>query len=106
MRPNKHQLLSVLARHQGAARGASVEALARAVDCHPRVIRHLVTELREDGVAICGHPRTGYFVAETPDELRRTCEFLRARAMRSLTLEAQLRRIPLPDLIGQLHLPT
>lgn len=105
-RPTKYQLLAVLARHQGADRGASVEALAKAIDCHPRHVRSLVTELREDGVAVCGHPKTGYFVASNPAELERTCQFLRSRALRSLTLEAQLRRIPLPDLIGQLHLPT
>ena len=59
-----------------------------------------------DGVAVCGTPETGYYIAATAAELDQTCAFLRSRAMRSLTLEARLRQIPLPDLLGQLHLRT
>ena len=44
--------------------------------------------------------------ATPPDEIRRCCAFLHRRAMHSLRLEAQMRRIPLPDLLGQLHLNT
>ena len=106
MSANKHQLVAVLARHVGADHGISVQALAAALDDHPRRVRSLVSELRAEGMAICGHPSTGYFVAATAEELERTCQFLRSRAMHSLILESQLRRMPLPDLIGQLHLAT
>jgi biotin operon repressor len=103
---NKHHVLGELNRHIGAAKGVSAEALARALGVPERRIRMLVSELREEGVAICAHPETGYYIAETPEEIERCCEFLRARALHSLTLESRLRRIPLPELLGQLRLKT
>ena len=83
-----------------------VEALALQVGVPARQVRRFVTELREDGVAICGTPTHGYYIAGTPEELEETCQFLRRRALHSLTLESRLRKVPLPDLIGQLHLRT
>lgn len=103
---NKHQLLALLSRHTGAANGIAVAAIARQLDTLPRSVRTLVSELRDDGIAVCAHPKTGYYIAQTAAELEQTCQFLRARALHSLALEARLRRVPLPDLIGQLHLRT
>lgn len=96
----------LLQRHIGEDRGITAKAIAEALGCTERQVRELVTELRMDGVAVCGHPATGYFIAATKAELERTCAFLRDRAMHSLVLEARLRRLPLADLIGQLRLPT
>lgn len=106
MRPTKTQLQVVLERHIGKARGVTAAELAGHLNCAERIVRELVTELRLDGVAVCGHPATGYFVAATREELEETCAFLRSRAMHSLVLEAKLRGLPLADLVGQLHLPT
>ncbi len=106
MPPTKHDLLQVLATHIGRANGAAVEDLAARLDTHARLIRTLVTALRMDGIAVCGTPGTGYFIAATAEEIEQSCAFLRARAMHSLALEARLRKLPLPDLIGQLHLRT
>ena len=100
------ELEAALAEHIGAAQGISAEALAAHLDIPPRRLRALVSIARELGTAICGHPATGYYIAATAAELEETCRFLRARAMHSLRIEAQLRRIPLPDLLGQLHIPT
>ena len=47
----------------------------------------------------------GCFLAETPEELNATCEFLYSRAMTSLTQVARMKRKALPDLRGQLGLP-
>lgn len=105
-RPTKTALQIVLERHIGRERGVTAAALAAALDCPERLVRELVTELRTDGLAVCGHPATGYFIAATREELEETCAFLRARAMHSLVLEAKLRGMPLADLVGQLHLPT
>lgn len=102
----RDQLVAILSRHVGQARGLSVVALAHMLDVPERRVRSLVTEAREDGVAIAATPESGYFIAETTEELETCCEFLRSRAMRSLSLEARLRKIPLLDLIGQLRLPT
>lgn len=101
-----HDLLTVLARHQGRANGIAVKALAAELDVTERQVRELVSELRMSGHAICGHPRDGYYIAATPEELDETCQFLRHRALTSLQLESRLRNIPMPDLLGQIHLNT
>lgn len=104
--PNKAHLAAYLQLHIGRDRGITAAAIAVALGCNERVVRLLVTELREDGVAVCGHPAQGYYVAATPEELEETCAFLRSRAMHSLVLESKLRHVPLPDLLGQLRLKT
>jgi hypothetical protein len=69
-----------------------------------RKVRSAVESLRRDGHPICATPEDGYYLAETDDELSRTLAFLRARAMTSLVQIAQLRRVSLPTLMGQLQL--
>ena len=104
--PNKAHLAAYLQLHIGKDRGITAAAIAVALGVNERQVRVMVTELREDGVAVCGHPASGYFVAATPEELEETCAFLRSRAMHSLVLESKLRHVPLPDLLGQLRLKT
>lgn len=102
---NSAELLNVLSRHRGAANGISVERLRRSTGQGERRLRMLISELRREGVAICGKPVTGYFIAETASELDEFCiKYLEARAMHSLTLSSRLRKIPLPVLAGQLFL--
>lgn len=103
---SKHDLFSILALRVGAHNGVSVDALARQLDTQPRHVRSLVSDLRMDGIAVCGTPKTGYYIAATPEEMEETCQFLRNRAMHSLQLESRLRNIPMPDLLGQIHLNT
>jgi biotin operon repressor len=98
------QLLST--KHAGRNNGIGAEALARQLCVNERSLRAMVSQAREAGTAISATPETGYYVAQTAEELEESCEFLRSRAMHSLRMEAQLRRMPLPDLLGQLHLPT
>jgi biotin operon repressor len=100
------QLLAVLTHHIGKANGIRVKRLAAMLDIPERQVRNLVTELREQGHAVCGTPKDGYYIAATPSELEQTCKLLRDRSMHSLRLESRLRRISLPDLLGQLHVPT
>lgn len=109
----RQHVIAVLSRHIGQANGRKVEQLVTEItgellpsEAAERRVRRLVSELREEGFAICAHPRTGYFIAATPDELEDCCRFLRSRALHSLTLESKLRNIPLPELLGQLRLPT
>lgn len=99
-------LLTVLSRHIGSGNGIAMRQLQMQIGVTPRMIRKHISELRDDGHAVCGTPKEGYFIAETAAELQHTCEFLRSRAMHSLSLESKLRKIPLSDLLGQLHLPT
>ena len=105
-RMSKELVLRVLSRHIGKGNGIGMRELEQQLDLMPRHIRQYISSLREDGHAICGTPRDGYYIAATPDELEETCIFLRNRALHSLSLESRLRNIPLPDLIGQLHLRT
>lgn len=102
----KHDVLAALQRHIGRRNGISAKALADTLGCDERSLRKIISELREEGTAVAAHPDYGYFMAETAEDLELCCAFLRARAMHSLHLEAQLRRIPLPDLLGQLKLRT
>jgi len=100
------QLLNVLTRHIGKGNGIGVKALATQLGCEERRIRKLTTQLINDGVALCSHPSTGYYIAENPAEVVATCKYHRSRALHELHKESLLSKIPLTDLLGQLHLPT
>lgn len=102
----KHDLENILRRHVGKANGLTANALAGLLQALPRMVRHLVSELRLDGVPVCGHPTTGYYIAANAEELDETCKFLRDRALHSLKLEATLRKTSLEALIGQLDFET
>jgi predicted DNA-binding transcriptional regulator YafY len=104
--PTRHDVMAALSRHIGAEKAIHADDLAELLGIDARKLREFISELREEGVAVCGHPSTGYYIAANAEELEETCQFLRSRAMHSLVLEARLRKIPLPDLIGQLHLET
>jgi len=100
------QLVTLLSRHIGKGNGIGVKDIARQIGANERHVRAMVSDLRDEGLAVCGTPRHGYYIAATPEELEETCAFIRKRAMHSLCLESRLRKIPLPDLLGQLHVPT
>lgn len=100
----KHDLLAVMVNHCGEDKAISSRELGVKVGVPERKIRQLVTECRQDGTAICGHPKSGYFVASNQKELEETLDFLRHRALTSLKLASTLGNIPLGDLIGQLHI--
>lgn len=107
------QVLTELQCHIGQENGIHVRELVQRItgdlctsDLLERRIRQIVTDLRMDGAHICGHPGSGYFMADSPEELEHTLKFLRSRAMSSLLLESRMRQISMPDLLGQLHLPT
>jgi hypothetical protein len=107
------QVLTELSHHIGKDNGIHVRDLVARItgqqaECEPleRRVRTIVTELRMEGSHICGHPTSGYYMAATPEELEQTLSFLRKRAMSSLTLESRMRRISMPDLLGQINLPT
>jgi hypothetical protein len=96
-------LLAALRHHIGRENGVTVTALTREVlGTEPK----LVVELRNEGHHVCAHPASGYYLARTPEELADTIAFLRERAMSSLTQIAAMKHVSVPDLFGQLHLPT
>lgn len=106
-------VLAVLQHHIGSDNGIHVRALVRKItglaagtEALERKVREIVTDLRMDGQHVCGHPSTGYYIARTPQELEATCEFLFQRAMTGLAQISRMKNVSLPDLRGQLHLPT
>ena len=99
-------LLQLLAGHIGRGNGAGVAQLAAGLQMSEREVRKLVVALRLDGVAVCGTPKSGYFIAATAEEMQETIEFLKHRALHTLTLASCMSKVPLPDLLGQLHVPT
>lgn len=108
---NADTLLMVLRNHIGRANGVTASALVREIYGYEaplaeRFVRHVVADLRNAGHHVCAHPSDGYFLAESAEELDETCAFLHARAMSSLKQIAAMKRISVPDLHGQLHLPT
>lgn len=71
-----------------------------------RIIRSVVRELRQEGMAICnryGHGG-GYFVAASDEDIDDTCRVLHSRALSSLEIERDLRRINVGALLEQLEL--
>lgn len=92
--------------HQGRANGIRADLLAGLLGITDRLLRSLISDARTEGTAIVGTPETGYYIAQTGDELEECCRFLRSRALHSLTIEARLRRVALPELLGQLKVNT
>jgi hypothetical protein len=106
-------VLQALSQHIGRNQGITAAQLVCEILCLPvsdpveeRRLRRIVEDLRREGHHVCAHPTDGYFIAATASELDDTCAFLYERAMTSLKQIAAMKRISLPDLRGQLHLPT
>lgn len=108
------QVLAELQHHIGRENGIHVRELARRItgqadnlELYERQIRKVVEQLRsKHGHHICAKPAAGYFMAATAEELTETCLFLHERAMSSLRQICAMKNVSLPDLRGQLHLPT
>lgn len=105
-------VLAALSRRIGPANGATVRQLASEVLGTPsdagdeRLLRQVIVKLRRDGHPICATPDEGYHHAANADDLQRTCLHLTRRAVSSLEQVAAMKRLALPDLYGQLGLPT
>lgn len=95
-------LLNALSAHQGCASGIAAQRLAEQLQVPARRLRKLISQAREDGIAICGKPASGYFMPVTPEELQETCEFLEHRAMHSLRKLSRMKKVALPVLLGQM----
>ncbi|NDY55810.1 hypothetical protein G3N56_03515 [Desulfovibrio sulfodismutans] len=112
----KARLLAELTRHIGRPRAIGMaELYEKAVGrpCGNRIngtrrLRKLITELREEGVAICSTAETdggGYYLASPGgSEFERYCAGLRAAGLRKLALEAKIRRRTLPGILSEIQL--
>lgn len=100
-------VLIAMSRHMGEANGIHARDLAAQLGVKERHLRHLISQLiLERGVAIVGQPTTGYYIAKTPEEVARSVEFHRERALHELKKASVLLNVPLPELLGQLKLKT
>lgn len=98
--------ITVMQNHIGKACAISGEDLARLLGISTREMRKMTDEVIDSGIALCSHPANGYWIAENAAELEATCQFHRTRALHELAKEAKLRKMPMQDLLGQLHLKT
>jgi hypothetical protein len=72
-----------------------------------RDLRELITELRRLGIPILSSSSpggSGYYLAESGPEMEGYLRRLRRRALGILGQEARLRRLALPELLGQMYL--
>jgi hypothetical protein len=72
-----------------------------------RALRVLVTDLRERGVRICsriGRGEGGYYLASAKSEMKDYVERLKLQALRKLARAAELEKMSLPELLGQMQL--
>jgi acetolactate synthase regulatory subunit len=104
------RLLAVLRHRKGPACGATASQLVAELTgrssygAAERHLRTVVEQLRLEGYPVCAHPAHGYYMAAGEADLDLTCDYLRSRAMKSLQQIAAMRRVSLPDLLGQLRL--
>lgn len=107
----KSRLLKIMFDHVGASKAVSMARLHEEVFLAPwddkindtRKLRTLITALRSDGVPICSS-HNGYFVASAGSELAEYCGKIRRRALGILKREARLRKMTLPELVGEVAL--
>lgn len=111
----KTKMLQIMTKHIGRSRSIGMSQLYEEVFGEPctnkwneaRILRQLVTELRREGVPICSDTDKeggGYYLAAAGSELENYCSRLRTRALKILRMEATLRNMTLPELLGQLSL--
>lgn len=112
---NRNRLKTAMFDHVGEVNAISMTALYEAVFERPwndrindtRALRHLITALREDGVPICSTSSQhggGYYIAAAGSEF---IDFLRKTERRALCIlhrNARMKKISLPEYLGQLKL--
>ena len=109
------RLRKIMPHHIGRQRAIGMGELFEDVFGRPwqnrindtRALRHLITEARREGDPICSDTSSsggGYFYAAASSELEEFCALFRRRAIRSLMTESRIRKISLPELLGQMQL--
>lgn len=104
-------VLHALVRRLGPANGISAADLAAHITgrqnaADERRLRTVIEQLRLDGHPVCATPDAGYHLAANADDLNRTCVFLMKRLVATARQVAAMKRVAMPDLYGQLGLPT
>lgn len=112
----KDRTLAVLRRHVGKPNAITMTRLTAAIQSaavvpsaryeESRIVRSIISQLREEGHPIAHHNGRGggYFWAANEAELEETANWFRQRAMSAFRQEANLKRISLVELVEQLQL--
>lgn len=102
---NVQALIDALADgHRGHDKGISALRLAELLNVPPRMLRELISEANLAGHAVGGHPRRGYFMADSPEEAREIADHLIKRARSGLLRASRILKQPILELAGQLTL--
>jgi hypothetical protein len=111
----KYKLLVTMTRHVGPAHKIGMGELYEKITGESydnringtRVLRRLITELRREGTPIVSDVHAtsgGYYLAAAVTDMQNYCSRLRAKALKALALEAKIRNLTLPDLVGQVQM--
>jgi len=108
------KVLMILSRHVGREKSLDMGSLfSRVFDepythkiNHTRRLRTIITALRQKGVPIgstAAQNGGGYYLVRAGSELDEYCGRLRRAALNKLAMEARLRKIALPELLGEMQ---
>ena len=105
----KARLSTILMRHIGQSKAASMVTLYREVYGEnpknqvndTRSLRQAITELRQNGTPVCSDVR-GIWLASAGSELDRYCSRLRSSALRKLKMESELKGVSLSALLSEI----
>jgi hypothetical protein len=111
----RSRMLAELTSHIGEPNAISMSALYEAVFDRPwehkindtRALRRLITAMRGEGVPICSVTSTnggGYFLAAAGSELVNYLRRTERRALQMLQRNAKIKRISLPNYLGQIRM--
>ena len=112
---HKARLLNELTHHVGEEHAADMGDLYRRVYQrewenkinHTRALRTLITELRQEGTPIASSSRRdggGYYLVRSGSELTDYLNRIQHRALKILAMASRIRKIGLPELLGQMQL--
>jgi hypothetical protein len=104
-------ILGVLEGHKGQENSVPGKDLVDRVNQHwplfplnERKIRLTIKHMIESHSQWIGSSPKGYFMVQTDQELAGVCKYYRGYGLSALHIEAKLRKISLPALLGQLSL--
>jgi hypothetical protein len=104
-------IMGILEGHKGQENSVPKKNLVDRVNQHwplyplnERTIRQTIKHLVEFHGHWIGSSPKGYFMVQTDQELMGVCKYYRGYGLSALHIEAKLRKISLPALLGQLSL--
>ena len=112
---NRLRVMTILNQHVGAANAVSMTELFELVFDRPwddhvnstRDLRKLITAMRDDGMAICSISSKdggGYYQPAAGSEMIDYLRKMERRALCILKRNSQMKKISLPEYLGQLKL--